>query len=57
MPIALQAKLLRVLEDQLVTKVGDSKPQKVDIRILAATHRDLEDQVANGHPGKTFFID
>ena len=48
MPIALQAKLLRVLEDQLVTKVGDSKPQKVDIRILAATHRDLEDQVANG---------
>ena len=48
MPIALQAKLLRVLEDQLVTKVGDSKPQKVDIRTFAATHRDLEDQVANG---------
>ena len=46
MPFPLQAKLLRVLQDQMVTKVGDTKPQKVDIRVLAATHRNLDDMVA-----------
>ncbi|MBL93173.1 MAG: Fis family transcriptional regulator [Myxococcales bacterium] len=46
MPFPLQAKLLRVLQDQMVTKVGDTKPQKVDIRVLAATHRNLEEMVA-----------
>ena len=37
----LQAKLLRVLEDQTFTKLGDSKPTKVNVRIIAATNRDL----------------
>ncbi len=37
----LQAKLLRVLEEQTFTKIGDTKPTKVNVRIIAATNRDL----------------
>ena len=44
----LQAKLLRVLQDQVVTPVGSSASQKVDVRILAATHRDLDQAVSSG---------
>jgi len=42
MPLALQVKLLRALQERVVVKVGDTKPQSVDIRVLAATNRDLE---------------
>jgi transcriptional regulator with GAF, ATPase, and Fis domain len=42
MPPALQVKLLRALQERVVVKVGDTKPQSVDIRVLAATNRDLE---------------
>ena len=42
MPVALQVKLLRALQERVVVKVGDTKPQSVDIRVLAATNRDLE---------------
>ena len=42
LPIGLQSKLLRVLEDGAVTPVGTTAPQKVDVRIVAATNRDLE---------------
>ena len=42
MPLELQVKLLRALQERTVTKVGDQKPEKIDIRVLAATHRDLE---------------
>ena len=42
MPLSLQVKLLRALQERTVTKVGDQKPEKIDIRVLAATHRDLE---------------
>ncbi len=42
MALDLQAKLLRVLETREFYKVGDSKPVKVNIRIIAATNRDLE---------------
>lgn len=48
MPLALQAKLLRVLETQQFIKVGDTRPQQADIRIIAATHRDLAAEAAAG---------
>lgn len=48
MPIDLQAKLLRVLETGEFLKVGDSKPTKVDIRLIAATNRDLQKEIAEG---------
>jgi two-component system NtrC family response regulator len=43
----LQAKLLRVLEEQTFTRVGDTKPVKVNIRIIAATNRDLREELDN----------
>jgi two-component system NtrC family response regulator len=45
----LQAKLLRVLESQSFLKIGDTKPTKVSVRILAATNRNLQDEVAKDH--------
>ncbi len=48
MPASLQVKLLRVLEDGMVTPVGSSQPRKVDTRILAATNADLDARIAQG---------
>ncbi len=48
MPLPLQAKLLRVLQERAVRPVGGDKEVAVDVRILSATHRDLEDAVAAG---------
>jgi DNA-binding NtrC family response regulator len=45
---ALQAKLLRVLQEGEVRPVGEDLPRRVDVRILAATHRDLKERVAKG---------
>jgi DNA-binding NtrC family response regulator len=45
MPVAMQAKLLRVLEEGEVERVGGDKPIKVNVRVVVATHRDLEDLV------------
>jgi DNA-binding NtrC family response regulator len=45
---AAQAALLRVLETKRVTRVGGTEEKKVDVRVLAATHRDLEKMVQNG---------
>jgi DNA-binding NtrC family response regulator len=45
MPLAMQAKLLRVLEEGEVERVGGDKPVKVNVRVLVATHRNLEDLV------------
>ena len=45
MPVELQAKLLRVLETNEFIKVGDTKSTKVDVRIIAATNRDLQTEV------------
>ncbi len=46
MPIALQAKLLRVLEDGAFTPVGGSQEKRVDVRVLAATNADLPTKIA-----------
>ena len=48
MPVDLQVKLLRVLEDRRVRSVGAPDSQPIDIRIIAATHRDLNQARANG---------
>ncbi len=48
LPLAIQAKLLRVLEDRSVTRVGATSPKEVDVRFVAATNRDLEADVAAG---------
>ncbi len=49
MPLDLQAKLLRVLETGEFMKVGDSRPTKVDVRIIAATNRDLQNEISAGN--------
>jgi len=48
MPIALQPKLLRVLEERAVTPLGSDRPQPVDVRLVAATHQALERMVDAG---------
>ena len=48
MPLAMQAKLLRVLEENEVERIGGDKPVRVDVRVLVATHRDLSSLVKEG---------
>lgn len=48
MPLALQAKLLRVLQDREIRPVGASQTIPVDVRIISATHRNLENAIASG---------
>jgi DNA-binding NtrC family response regulator len=48
MPLTLQAKLLRVLENREVVRIGSNEPIRVDVRVLAATHCDLSGQVREG---------
>jgi len=45
MDLAVQSRLLRVLEDGRVRRVGETKDRQVDVRVIAATHRNLEDEV------------
>jgi PAS domain S-box-containing protein len=47
-PPNVQTSLLRVLQEREIVRLGDSKPQKVDVRVLAATHHNLADDVASG---------
>jgi transcriptional regulator with GAF, ATPase, and Fis domain len=48
LPLNLQVKLLRALQERVVFRVGDSKPEKVDIRVVAATNRVLEEEIRAG---------
>src|SRR5204862_408086 len=48
LPLDVQPKLLRFLEQHEIMPIGDTKPQRVDVRVLAATNADLEQRVAEG---------
>jgi transcriptional regulator with PAS, ATPase and Fis domain len=48
LPLSQQAKLLRAVQEREIIAVGDGKPRKVDVRLIAATHRDLEAMVEQG---------
>ncbi len=47
-PIALQTSLLRVLQEKEITRLGETQPRPTDVRIIAASHRNLSDEVAGG---------
>ena len=49
LPAGLQAKLLRFLQERCFERVGESRTRKADVRVLAATNRDLEVDVKSGH--------
>ncbi|GIW93276.1 MAG: sigma-54-dependent Fis family transcriptional regulator [Pirellulaceae bacterium] len=48
MPLAVQTKLLRVLEERVITRVGDNRPIRVNIRLISATNRNLDEAVQRG---------
>ncbi|ASJ97368.1 MULTISPECIES: sigma-54 dependent transcriptional regulator [Shewanella] len=48
MPLQMQVKLLRVLQERVFERVGGSKPIHTNVRVIAATHRELETMIANG---------
>ncbi len=48
MPMPMQVKLLRVLQERTFERVGSNKSQQCNVRVIAATHRDLEEQIAKG---------
>ncbi len=48
LPLQLQVKLLRAIQERVVYRVGDSKPERCDIRIVCATHRNLDEMIREG---------
>jgi len=48
-PLNVQTSLLRVLQEREITRLGESKPRRVDVRVLAATHRSLSEEVEKGN--------
>ncbi len=55
MPLSIQTKLLRVLEDHEVTRLGETRARKIDFRIIAATNIDLKRAVNEGRFGRDFY--
>lgn len=55
MPIEMQTRLLRVVQEGTITRIGSSKPISVDIRIIAATNRDLKKEVEKGNFRKDLY--
>ena len=49
LPLSLQVKLLRAIEEKIITRVGDTRPEPVDLRIIAATNKILEEEVKAGN--------
>lgn len=47
-PLTMQTSLLRVLQEREIIRLGESRPRKIDVRILAATHRHLHEEVSQG---------
>jgi PAS domain S-box-containing protein len=47
-PMAVQNQLLRVLQEREIVRLGETRPRKIDVRLLAATHRSLSDEVTKG---------
>ena len=48
LPLSMQTSLLRVLQEKEIVRIGDSRPRKIDVRVVAATHRNLAEQVEKG---------
>ena len=55
-PLSIQVKLLRVLEEKKIERVGDHKPIPVDVRIVTATNKDLDQLIANGQFREDLFF-
>jgi len=54
--LSIQIKLLRVLEEKVITRLGEIKPRKIDIRIVASTNKNLEEEVAQGRFRKDLYF-
>ena len=56
MPLALQAKLLRVLQEKSVTRLGSSKPIKIDVRFISATNANIQAKIAKNEFREDLFF-
>ena len=56
MPLAVQVKLLRVLEERQVLRIGGTRPRPIDVRVLSATNRNLEAEIASGSFRRDLFF-
>ena len=55
LPLSTQIKLLRVLEEKIIERVGDNRSLKVNVRVISATNRDLHELIAKGAFREDFF--